>query len=153
MKKLLLLTAALGLTGLGVARVISNVYDLRFVRADANSDSSVSLDEFITSQTGLTRVVDAKHRFNLADTDASGGLSITEFRNSRGGVKGGRAVRYEAFQLADANHDGFLTLQEYADTEPKNRAGRLLANTFARRDKDSDGKLSLREFGVLVIPR
>jgi hypothetical protein len=151
MKKLLLVSLV-ALSGLAAARIISNVYDLRFVRADANSDGIVSQDEFLTSQTGLTRVVDALHRFRLADTDDSGGLTITEFRNSRGGSKGGRATRYEAFQTADANHDGFLTLQEYADTEPKNRAGRLLANTFARRDRDGDGKLSMREFGILVIP-
>lgn len=152
MKKYLLL-ALVALTGFGGARVISKIYDLRFLIADANSDSVITEDEFLTFRKGTVAAVDAIHRFRIADANDDGVLNITEFRNSRGGMLGGRATRYEAFQLADTDHDGQLSAQEYAATLPKNRPGRLTLTAFSRRDRDGNGFLSLREFGILVIPR
>jgi len=150
MKKSLLTAAVFASVFTAEASLQKNLYDLRFIRADVNSDSKLTFEEFLATQTGLTRWVDAARRFDLADTDGSGDLSIVEFRNSHGGAKGPRATPYQAFILADQDGDGLLSPSEYALTQAQNRSPKLNYAAFSRRDKNGDGFLTMREFGVLV---
>jgi Ca2+-binding EF-hand superfamily protein len=85
-----------------------------FERLDTNRDGRITWDE---SWAVLTE------RFNAADADRSGGLTLEEFRNMRPQREGGRqpegqrAERMEQRQAAmfrglDANRDGVVTLEE-----------------------------------------
>jgi Ca2+-binding EF-hand superfamily protein len=85
-----------------------------FERLDTNRDGRITWDE---SWAVLTE------RFNAADADRSGGLTLEEFRNlrpqreGRRAPEGRRAERMEQRQAAmfrglDANRDGVVTLEE-----------------------------------------
>lgn len=127
------------------------VLDARFNRADANRDTFLSPFEFLALETGFVRWTDAMHRFNRADDDGDGQLGQLEFRASNGGNSGGRPSRLATFLLADIDENGSLDAEEYARTLPKSRNWRSVMLDFGRRDRDDDGLVSRREFGIFAV--
>ena len=77
----------------------------------------------------------AEQRFERADTDASGDLTLDEFS----------AAFQERIGGADANGDGVMTVEEIADEIQRRRAERMAKRIIERFDSDGDGKLTTAE--------
>lgn len=75
-------------------------------------------------------------------------------RREGDGRKGPRHPFEEAWKIADKDHDGFLSPEEF-DALPRiqNLPEEHRLRIFQRLDKDSDGKLSREELGRLGQPR
>lgn len=75
------------------------------------------------------------------DTDGDGAISKDE----------ADAPRLERFNLADANQDGALTMEEmiaYQDAERERRRAERQQKRFDRLDADSNGTISAEEFAA-----
>jgi Ca2+-binding EF-hand superfamily protein len=83
-----------------------------FTSRDHNHDGKLTWQEWHVAGSN-----DSKARFDAADTNKDGGLSIDEAK----AYARHRGVFAESFRKADANHDGFVTRAEgrafYARTE------------------------------------
>lgn len=154
MKRLLGTTFAASFLWLGVfsGSAQGTVYDRIFARADIDNSNSLSMSEFMATQSGATRWTDAAYRFNANDLDHNGFLSELEFRGSRGGRDGGKPTKQETFLLADLDHDGSLDPSEFALTLPQTWNARKVSQSFDFRDKNDNALISSREFGLLGLP-
>jgi Ca2+-binding EF-hand superfamily protein len=126
--------------------------DKRFERADVDNDERLSPTEFLATQDRKISEVAAQFRFNAADVNDNGFIELVEFRASRAGVSGGKPSRAETFILADLDDDGFLDPVEYSRTLSQLTPFPKALNAFDKRDKDDDGELSAREFGLRRPP-
>jgi Ca2+-binding EF-hand superfamily protein len=124
--------------------------DRAFAKADINNNLEVDRTEFLALQQRGKSWTDAAQRFNLADTDINGVLSLTEFRASNGGKEGRKPSRGQSFRLADLDVDGFLDPEEFALTLPQSQPWRKVLREFSRKDRNNDSLLSPLELGILT---
>ncbi len=131
-----------------VARANSprGILDNKFDRADVNHDNLLSMQEFLSTQSGSTRYTDARFSFQLADENHDDRLSLIEFLESRGGKDGGKPDRRQTFDLADLDDDGALDPDEFALTEPNGRSWSKVWKKFGRLDKNDDAVISRDEW-------
>ncbi|BCX47552.1 hypothetical protein HAHE_14600 [Haloferula helveola] len=122
--------------------------DRKFDQADLNKDQFLDAVEWLRTQGRRASQVLATFRFNWADANSDDRIDRTEFRASRGGQAGGKPDKLEAFQLADADHDGFLDPLEFSDTQPSTNPWSKTLREFSRRDRNDDSLLSPSEFGI-----
>jgi|RhiMethySRZTD1v2_1073278.scaffolds.fasta_scaffold2027986_1 hypothetical protein len=129
MKKLIMLSALPFLVALSSCQTTAPSPGIdRFAEADANYDDKLSSNEacdyFVThlftsrdfnhdgrltwEEWHVAGVNDNKSRFNAADTNKDGGLSLSEAR-AHGRQHG---IFAKAFHKADTNHDGSVTRAE-----------------------------------------
>ncbi|MCW1886839.1 hypothetical protein OKA04_19015 [Luteolibacter flavescens] len=140
--------AAIALSSSASAAPGNKVLDRRFAKADLNNDGWIDATEILSLQKRSKSWVDTMYRFQLADVDDNGLLSITEFRASKGVKEGGRLNGIQKFVLADIDKDGFLDPEEYARTLPQNRPWKKVLRDFGRKDKNDDSLVSPQEFGI-----
>ena len=126
--------------------------DKKFERADVDNDDRLSPTEFLATQVRKISEVGSRFRFNAADVNDNGFVELVEFRASRAGVSGGKPSRAETFTLADLDDDGFLNPVEYSKTLSQLTPFPKALKAFDKRDKDEDGDLSAREFGLRRSP-
>jgi len=126
--------------------------DKKFERADVDNDERLSTTEFLATQDRKISEVASRFRFNAADVNDNGFVELVEFRASRAGVSGGKPSRAETFTLADLDDDGFLDPVEYSKTLSQLTPFPKALKAFDKRDKDDDGELSAREFGLRRSP-
>lgn len=122
--------------------------DRAFAKADINDNLEVDRTEFLALQPRGKSWTDAIQRFNLADIDLNGVLSLTEFRASNGGKEGRKPSRSQAFRLADLDEDGFLDPEEFSLTLPQSKPWRKVLREYGRKDRNNDSLLSPVEFGI-----
>lgn len=127
-------------------------FDRPFLKADINSDLQLTLDEFMITLGRRGAWTEAQHKFTATDTSVDGFLSLTEFRATKGGRKIRRASKAETFRLADADQNGELSLEEFANTLPNTWAYAVSGRRFSRVDRSDDGLISWREFGLRADP-
>lgn len=127
--------------------------DRKFSKADINRNGTLDRTEFLSLQPRGKSWVDAMHRFNLADTDEDDGLSLIEFRASKGGKLGRKPSRSQAFVLADLDEDGFLDPEEFSRTMAQGKPWRKVLRDFGRKDRNDDALLSPQEFGIFLAVR
>jgi hypothetical protein len=121
--------------------------DRRFEKADISDDGALTSTEFLALEPRSKSWVDAVYRFNLADIDVNGTLSLVEFRASNGGKEGGKPSRSQQFALADLNEDGYLDPEEFARTIAQSKPWRKVLREFGRKDRNDDSQLTFQEFG------
>ena len=133
-----------------------------FQRLDRNGDGVVTLEEYIGGPQEPEKLQRMTDVFNLLDRDHDGKLTVQEFRNRTKEVEFRRcdadgngtwdfdelhqnympAASYEqarrAFEMMDQDHNGKITLEEFAKGAQ--------AAQFIRLDKNDDGFLSFDEF-------
>ncbi|QJE95582.1 EF-hand domain-containing protein [Luteolibacter luteus] len=153
MTKLLLL----GLVALPLAATSAHAQgtrklDKRFLKADIDNNNALSPLEFQATQGKRVSAAYSRFRFNRADTDENGAISLNEFRASKAGTTNGKASRLDIFLTADLNDDDELSPDEYIDTLPPRVAYPKAIRSFDKRDKDDNGGLSPREFGIRRFP-
>lgn len=136
---------------LATAGLTSKV-DKKFERADIDNDERLTPTEFLATQVRKISEVASRFRFNAADVNENGFIELVEFRASRAGVSGGKPSRAETFTLADLDDDGFLDPVEYSKTLGQLTPFPKALKAFDKRDKDDDGELSAREFGLRRLP-
>lgn len=124
--------------------------DRAFAKADINDNLEVDRVEFLALQPRGKSWTDAVQRFNLADIDINGVLSLTEFRASNGGKEGRKPNRGQSFRLADLDEDGFLDPEEFSLTLPRSQPWRKVLREYGRKDRNNDSLLSPVEFGILT---
>lgn len=122
--------------------------DGKFNRADINNDSQLTALEFQATQKRSISATYSLFRFKKTDTNVDGFVGLEEFRVSRGGLTGGKPTKVEIFLLADANKDDVLDSAEYISTLPPGSSYPKALRAFDKRDKDNNGVLSPREFGI-----
>lgn len=127
--------------------------DRRFDKTDINDDGLVDSTEFLALEPRGKSWVDAKYRFNQADVDLDGSLSLVEFRASNGGKEGGKPSRSQQFALADQNEDGSLDPEEFARTIAQSKPWRKVLREFGRKDRDDNSLLTAQEFGGGAVIR
>jgi Ca2+-binding EF-hand superfamily protein len=152
--KLLPLAVFATLAMVPVASAAGNgALDRRFDKTDINDDGALTSTEFLALEPRGKSWVDAAYRFNQADMDLNGTLSLVEFRASNGGKEGGKPSRSQQFALADLNEDGFLDPEEFARTIAQSKPWRKVLREFGRKDRNDDSQLTFQEFGGgVVIP-
>ncbi len=130
------------------ARDINRRIDARFEFADVSDDDLLDPLEFRSLQPKKVSIAFSQFRFNAADLDDSGTVTLVEFRASRGGIAGGRASRVDIFLLCDLDDDSNLDPDEYINSLPPSLPLAKAIKSFNKRDRDDDGVLSTREFGI-----
>ena len=85
---------------------------------------------FATLHAQPANEAEIRKAFAAADVNGDGYIDVNEFV----------ANTIYIFKQMDANHDGFVTLQEWTSYNPGNNA-----EHFKAADRDGDGKLSLGE--------
>ena len=108
--------------------------------------------EFRATQSKKASVALASHRFNYADVNNDGVVDLTEFPASRGGRTGGKPNKIEIFILCDADDSLSLDPEEYSDSLAATTPWTKVLKAFSKRDKDDNGVLSTREFGIRRFP-
>ncbi len=122
--------------------------DGKFNRADIDVDHRLSPVEFQATQKRRISVAYSLFRFNKADTNHDGFVSLEEFRISRGGTAGGKPTKIDIFLLADADNDDVLSPTEYVDTLPSGSSFPKALKAFDKKDKDNSGFLTATEYGI-----
>ncbi len=120
----------------------------KFDRADIDSDNQLSPIEFQATQSKRVSVAYSLFRFQKTDTNDDNFVSLEEFLASRGGITGGKPTRLELYLLADADENELLGPEEYADTLKPGVPWPKALKAFDKRDKDDNGELTTREFGI-----
>ncbi len=106
------------------------------LRADANKDGTVTVEEFAARpRQFLVRRVEAE--FKAIDADSDGKLTKAEVDAARG--------KPTLLLLADADKDGAVTKQELAKAFAS-RSGQVSDRVFEALDADKDGKISAAEW-------
>ena len=146
-----LLLLALGATTAS-ARNGTRKIDAKFERADLDVNGELTPVEFRATQSKKASVALASHRFNYADVNDDGVVDLTEFRASRGGRTGGKPNKVETFILCDADDSLSLDPEEYSDSLAATTPWTKVLKAFGKRDKDDNGVLSTREFGIRRFP-
>lgn len=75
---------------------------------------------------------------------AAAGLALAGVAWAQGGGRSAEQ-RAAAFDMADADHDGYLTPDEFLDTPRGQAPNNPIANWLVS-DKDKDGRVSKKEF-------
>jgi len=153
MSKLILPTlAVLALAAPAAQAQSTRKLDKRFLKADVSRDNLLNPQEFQASQGKRVSAALSLFRFNRADTNDDGFLSMSEFRASKAGMTGGKASRLDIFLTADLDKDNELDPDEYLSTLPPRIAYPKAFRSFGKRDKDKNGGLTPREFGIRRFP-
>jgi Ca2+-binding EF-hand superfamily protein len=118
----------------GLARVM-------FLWRDASGDGRLSLEELVKGSWELPKNGQGPKVFAAMDANHDGVLEEQEYA---------AGMQTESFFRQDANGDGVLEEKEYlvrSQTPEETAAKRA---EFAQRDRDRDGRLSLKEFVAVV---
>lgn len=96
----------------------------RLRRIDKNSDSAISLEEFIAEADPVFMKnaklrADRELHFKLLDRDSSGGLSLRELMDYEMGHHQDLKALHELFEAADTNKDGILEHEELHESAEK----------------------------------
>ncbi len=169
MKSLILLSlglAAMSTSGLAGEMRVSPakvvVFTNLFNEADTDGDDILDFEEFAGSYGASERPVITEIRFDRLARffkSAERGLSV-EIRGIRLddfiAANGGRKInpsKFEIFQAADDNDNGFLSLSEFYATRIQSASSEAsAAKAFDKMDKNDDNQISPAEFGVSVMP-
>jgi len=169
MKTLLLLSVGLaaitssalaGDTKVSPAKVV--VFTNLFNEADTSGNNILSFAEFSNSYGASERPVITEIRFNVLssflDAPTRGevvverGIRLNDFIAFNGGRKI-TPSKFEIFEAADDNDNGFLSLTEFFATRVQSASSEAsAAKAFDKLDKNNDNQLSPAEFGVSVVP-
>ena len=142
------------------AKVI--VFTNLFNEADTNGNEILDFEEFAGSYGASERPVITEIRFKeLARFFKSSerglliaprGIFLEDFIYANGGRKI-VPTKFEIFQAADDNDNGFLSLSEFFATRVSSASSEAsAAKAFDKLDKNNDNQLSPAEFGVSVVP-
>ena len=117
---------------------------VKFQNADLDTSGGLSAYEFYFTFVPFTpqRVVD--RAFKRSDKNRDSSLSLEEWLAYRATTFEGRETL--AFNNADTDDDGALTLDEFAPTQPQNKAFIHIRASLLAADHDADGHLSLDEW-------
>lgn len=127
----------------------------KFNKADTNNDDSVSLAEWTIykDDTIPENENDDTAKFNAADNDSSGSLTLTEFATTLAGKKSDVEIRAR-FLKADTNDDDLVSLAEWNvyknDNLPDDSNNRPRAFDLA--DVDTSGDITPDEFAGFFKP-
>jgi hypothetical protein len=80
-----------------------------------------------------------------AGSKGSEGIDLDTYIQFAGGLRVPAPDRFDIFELADQDSDGFLDPEEYASTR---KGSGNFAKGFNKTDKDDDGLISPSEFGL-----
>lgn len=140
------------------AAVFTNLFN----QADTNSDGILNFEEFAGSYGASERPVITEIRFNRmarffksterGEVVSPRGIRLQEFIESNGGRKI-TPSKFEIFEAADDNDNGFLSLTEFFATRIQSASSEAsAAKAFDKLDKNDDNQISPAEFGVSVVP-
>jgi len=116
----------------------------RFLIADANTDGSVTLDEFTSHGWGSR----SKEEFERLDVEADGRITFREYRDYRHTNNYFDTVEW--FRKADVDLSGLLDMTEIKQAADEGRR-HLVASTIAAFDQNRDQFLSLQEFRISML--
>jgi Ca2+-binding EF-hand superfamily protein len=143
---------ALGI-GTSAGASVNGKIDKTFTLLDLNNDAQLSFQEYLGSQSSSRSIVLCQAGFEYADVDDNGYLSLTEFRATRGGKDvGPKLTTIQIFQKLDDDQNDLLDPIEYIDFFAKKKSYRDIIKSFDKKDKDDDGYISPREFGIKKYP-
>lgn len=116
----------------------------KFNTADLDVSGTLSSAEFSTTFSTLTPRGQIKSAFKKADGNRNGSLTLEEWLAYREGTfEHQETLKFDA---ADADSSGFLTLTEFAPTQPTNKPFIMTRAAFLGADHDDDGLISLDEW-------
>jgi Ca2+-binding EF-hand superfamily protein len=119
----------------------------KFNAADANSDGSLTLDEFATTLAGKKPLIEIRARFLKADTDDNDLVSLAEwnvYKNDK--LPDDSNGRPRKFDLADLDGDDSLTPDEFAGVYPSKTKPEVVMKKFDKYDRDDSGTLTRDEW-------
>lgn len=119
----------------------------KFNAADANSDGSLTLDEFATTLAGKKSAVEIRARFLKADTDDNDLVSLAEwgvYKNDN--LPDDSNGRPRAFDLADLDASDDLTPDEFAGYFAPKTKPSAIQKKFDKYDRNDDGVLTRDEW-------
>ena len=169
MKSILLLSlglAAIASPALAGERRVSPakvvVFTNLFNEADTDGNDILDEEEFAGSYGASERPVITEIRFDelarFFKTATRGkeieerGIFLIDFIYENGGRKI-VPTKFEIFQAADDNDNGFLSLSEFFATRVQSASSEAsAAKAFDQLDKNNDNQISPAEFGVSVVP-
>lgn len=124
----------------------------RFRQIDIDADGILSFDEYLLGHGARLAWVVVKHRFDYSETDATEGLSLSEYAKALGGRKFLAPNKARQFYLADLDADGELQGTEYPLILPSRTKPAKVSKMFLKKDKDDSLGLSPAELGIKTLP-
>lgn len=118
-----------------------------FTAADTDSNGSIDFFEFQEASPPKSPLVSMLRSFLLADDDGNEALSSEEWtRLKTGKAKPEKGERYLQFDLADANGDDQITVDEFFSVFPRGTTTQKVWAKFLRLEKSDDGVLTRDEW-------
>lgn len=153
-----------GLPALNYKKARTVVFLNYFRTYDTNGDSLISQSEFQGSVGASDVPVLTEYRYlYMADfiSDSSAiapsglikgplGITLESYVRYAGGLRVPNASKWEIFDLADDDNDGFLDPEEYAQTRSSALPNGAIIKRFNKLDKDDSGSISPAEFGLMI---
>ena len=138
------------------------VFTNLFNQADTDGDEILDEEEFAGSYGASERPVITEIRFDdlarFINFDERGkvilerGIYLEDFIYESGGRKI-TPSKFEIFEAADNNENGFLSLSEFFATRIQSASSEAsAAKAFDKLDKNNDNQISPAEFGISVMP-
>lgn len=128
----------------------------RFADADKDGDQKLDYEEFVSMLPDVTRAkfsqADIRMWFDLADTDKSGELSISEFfmwTLSSASEKFGTDALMSVFSKYDPNSSGLVDMNEFQKACDDSGFGLVAHDIFRALDADGSGQISYKDLSTM----
>ncbi len=138
------------------------VFTNLFNEADTSGNNVLSFAEFSNSYGASERPVITEIRFDelsrffkpatRGGVVVERGIRLNDFIAANGG-RSIKPSKFEIFEAADDNDNGFLSLSEFYATRIQSASSEAsAAKAFGQLDKNNDNQISPAEFGISVVP-
>jgi Ca2+-binding EF-hand superfamily protein len=130
-----------------------------FSKMDANSDGSLSEEEFTAARPSDVTAEMASNLYSSFDTDSSGALTESEYTTAAnnmppppaaGSGSSSSSTSSETFDALDTNEDGVVSAAELAAARPDDVSEEMAADLFNSLDTDESGGLTKAEYAAAM---